>query len=125
MPLNKYTCHIMYVCPTLLILYSTCRYYITVHISQSRTINCNFYLTSYIHTCAKNIPQMPFICHICQLLHMHIWYNYVSIYTSYELNAINNVNSSTGIHTLHIGGICPMNKYAYHIASVCPTDLLL
>ena len=38
---------------------------------------------------------------------MQIWDNYVSIYASHELNAINNVTRSTIIHTLHIIGICP------------------
>ena len=33
--------------------------------------------------------------------------NYVSIYTPYELSAINNVSKSTGMHTVYIAGTCP------------------
>ena len=41
---------------------------------------------------------MPHICHTCQLLHVQISDISVSIYTSYELTAINNVTKSTAIH---------------------------
>ena len=44
-------------------------------------------------------PQILHIGHICQLVHVHILDNYVSIYASYEATAINNVTSSTGKHT--------------------------
>ena len=40
-----------------------------------------------------------------QLNHVHIWDNYVCIYTSFQLSAINNV--TTSIHTFHINDICP------------------
>ena len=50
---------------------------------------------------------MPIKCHICQLLHVHIGDNYVSIYISYELTAINKFTRNTGIHTFHIIEICP------------------
>ena len=36
-----------------------------------------------------------------------MWENYVSIYPSYELTAMNNVTRNSGIFTLHIIGICP------------------
>ena len=39
---------------------------------------------------------MPIKCHICQLPHVQPSDNCVSIYTSYKLNAINNVTTSTG-----------------------------
>ena len=32
------------------------------------------------------------ICHTCQLVHVHIWHSYVSLYSSYIPTAINNVN---------------------------------
>ena len=87
------------------------------------TTNCNIYFTHYCPICARNKhdPQMPNICHICQLVHVHISDNQVSIYTSCELAAINCVTTSTGIHTSHIIGICPWTKYAYHIAYVYPS----
>ena len=62
--------------------------------------------------------KMPHICNICQLVHMHLSDNHVSIYASYKLTAI------TGIHTFHIIGIC-LRKYACHIVYVCPSALLL
>ena len=37
---------------------------------------------------------------------MQIWDNYVSISTWYKLNAMENVTSTTGVHTFHIIGIC-------------------
>ena len=47
------------------------------------------------------------MCHMYQLLHVQISDNYVSKYTSYELNAINNVTRSTDIHIFHITDIYP------------------
>ena len=47
------------------------------------------------------------ICHICQILHVHILDYYITTYTSYELGAFNNVIRSTGIHTFHITGKSP------------------
>ena len=52
-------------------------------------------------------PQKPHTYHICQILHVMISKNCVSIYTSYELNAMNNVTRSTGIHVFHITALCP------------------
>ena len=64
-------------------------------------------VTSYI--IAKYVPEtnMPLTCHIWKLVNVQIPNNYVSIYTSYELNAINSVPRSTAKHTFHIIGICP------------------
>ena len=101
--------------------------YIALHIqtpyyfTYKSQINCNFYLPCYNHICAnmKYPPQMPFNCHTCQLLHVHIWDNQVSIYTSYELNAINSVTRSTGIRTSHYWYMS-LNNIAY----ICPTALL-
>ena len=50
---------------------------------------------------------MPHVSHLCQLINVQIWDNYVSIYASYEPNTINNVTRNTDIHTFHIIGICP------------------
>ena len=67
---------------------------------------------------AIDMPNMPIISciHMVQLIQY--------IYSSYELNASNNVSKGTGIHTFHIIGIC-LGKYACHIAYVCLTALLL
>ena len=55
----------------------------------------------------KYVPQLPKVCHICKLCSCKIQ-DYVRVYhTSYELNAINNVTRSSGIHTFHITGLCP------------------
>ena len=69
-----------------------------VHISQKGTIS-NKYLIYYCQICAtkKNVPKIPYICQICHLIHLQISDNYVSKYTSYKLNAINNGTTSTGI----------------------------
>ena len=44
---------------------------------------------------------------MCKLVHMHTWHNYITIYTSYEINIINNVTRSSGSHKFYIIGICP------------------
>ena len=54
----------------------------------------------------SHATSIPLKCHIWKLVHVQIGDNYVSIHTSYELNAINNVTRITGIHTFHICGIC-------------------
>ena len=36
--------------------------------------------------------------HVSQLVHVYIWDNSVSIYTSYDATAINSVMTSTGMH---------------------------
>ena len=76
---------------------------IFVHIYQNTT-NCNSYFKHYHQICARNIPLK---CHICQLLHVQIEENYVSIYNSHESMAIKNETRSTGICTFNIIGICP------------------
>ena len=41
---------------------------------------------------------MPYTCHICQLLHVQILDNYISIYTSYKLILINTLTINTAIY---------------------------
>ena len=98
--------HLMY--PTTLILQSKCRTHITTHTShkQKQTATFIFHAIS-IYLPTKTIPLK---CHICQLSQVHIGHNYIHIYTSYELNAINNVFRSTGVHTFHIIDICPLTN---------------
>ena len=66
------------------------------------------------------------ICHIYRLGHVHIWHNYASIHTSYELATINNVTRNTAIHTLHIVGICPWTNMPPHCTymSHCTTTVV-
>ena len=80
-----------------------------VHIEVKQNNELQLYLSCYKHICANNkyAPQMPCICYICHLLHVYIWNNYISIYNSYELNAMNYVTMTTGMHIFHITGICP------------------
>ena len=61
-----------------------------------------------ISICANNKydHQMPYISQISLLLNVQIGDNCVSIYTSFELSAINNVTRGTGIHTFHNTDIC-------------------
>ena len=81
----------------------------------------------------KYTPQMPQICYILKLVHVQIWGNYVSIYTLYELTAINSVTTSNNIHTFHINGICPWTNmlatlHIYillHVYCTTHTDLAL
>ena len=54
-----------------------------------------------------NMPIKCHICHICQLLYVHILDNYARIYISYDLNVINTVIKSTAVYTFHITDICP------------------
>ena len=65
--------------------------------------------THYCHVRASNKypSQMPYINHICKLVHVQIGHNHICINTSHELNLINNVTTNTVTHTLHIIGICP------------------
>ena len=63
---------------------------------------------------------MSYICHVCQFLHVHISDNYVSIYTSYELTAINNMTRRISIYTSHYWHM-PLKKYACPITHVCQT----
>ena len=43
----------------------------------------------------------------CQLGHVQIWDNYVSIYTSHKFTEINSVSRRTATYTFHFIGICP------------------
>ena len=58
----------------------------------------------HIYASKKYASQMPHICYLCQLLHVHI---YVSIYTSNDITAIHNETKSTDMHTFHITGLSP------------------
>ena len=49
---------------------------------------------------------MPHICHIYQLLHVHISDN-CGIYTLFKLSAINNITTSTGILTFALLAYAP------------------
>ena len=51
------------------------------------------------------------INYLCQLVHVHICDNYVSIYASYEVTAINSMTRGTGIQTFHITDICHYEIY--------------
>ena len=55
----------------------------------------------------SNMLLIYHMSHMCQLLHVDICDNYVSIYLSYEPNATTKVIRNTDIHTFHIIAICP------------------
>ena len=48
--------------------------------------------------CLQYAHQMPHMCHKFQLADIKISVNYISIYTSYEVAAINIVTKSTDTH---------------------------
>ena len=50
---------------------------------------------------------MPLKCDMCKLVHVHIRDTYVNIYSSYKITGINHKTKNSGIHALHITGICP------------------
>ena len=92
-------------------MYVLLHYYCSLHVdlillhikSNNNNINNKIQLlfaklSSYSCQKKKYAPQMPYICHIYQLLNVHIYDNYVSIYASYELSAINNMTWSTGLN---------------------------
>ena len=58
--------------------------------------------------------KMPHICHICQLGHVQISDNYVSMYATYEHHAINNVTTNTGIHPFTLFSYTPEHIYIPH-----------
>ena len=67
------------------------------------TTNCNSYFTHNGQICtrkkyAPNMPHMP--SSSCK------HETAISVHMSYEVTAIINVTTSTGIHTFHITGIC-------------------
>ena len=103
MPLNKYSFHIIYVCPTALILQSTCRPHINVHTNLQKnppTFNyqvITIYLpTTYMPLKYQYTPHMPIssCADIKQLC--------LTIYS-----AINNVTRSTTIHVSHYSHMSP------------------
>ena len=71
------------------------------------TISIMWQVTCYHHIHAKNwnAPKMPKISQTHQVVQVHIQGNYVSIYASYELTAINNVTRNIVIYTFHTIGI--------------------
>ena len=62
--------------------------------------------------------QMSHICHICQLVHTQIGDNYVSIYASFQLTAINKVTRRPGalLYT-HFTSLVYAPQHAYHITN--------
>ena len=67
---------------------------------------------------------MSLKCCVWQLFYVQISDNYVSIYTSYELTAINNVTESRYAYSFHYWHT-PLNKYVSHTANIHPSALLL
>ena len=65
------------------------------------------------HICPSNATYMP---HVPITSCTYIQHS-LSIYTSQELNAINNMTKNTAIYTFHIIGICPLTNMpaAFHI----------
>ena len=68
----------------------------------------NLYYPWYCHICGSNryVPQMPYMYHICQLVHVQIWDNYISGHDWCEVTAVTCMMRSTGIHTIYIISIC-------------------
>ena len=58
--------------------------------------------------------NMSLTCHINKLVHMQIQDNYVSIYTSYKLFAINNMVRKIDIHIFSYYWHMPLYKFACH-----------
>ena len=116
--LNKYACHITQVCSTALIMYSymETQHYCTWKSKTNKQTNQK--PTPFIyHICAnsKYAPQMPLI--------RNIWDIHASIYTSYNLSAINNANTSTGIQLFYIIDIClsaniPVTLHICHFVTI-------
>ena len=92
MSINKYACHTSHISPTELLWESTYRPHITAHISQ-RTRNCKIYFIYYSHkyTNYKYTPQMPNICYMVKLLHIHLWWKYATKYATHEIASTNDV----------------------------------
>ena len=122
MPLNKYACDIAHTCPTALQLWSKYRLHIDptlLYIQVQKNVQEVVYILLYM--CPTN---MPLKCHIYKVVHVQISAKYVSIYTSYELNVINSVTSSTAIHTFHIIGTCPSTNTPATTHTLCPNALI-
>ena len=73
-----------------------------------------------------NNKYAPQILHKWQLLHVHFWDNYISIYTSYEFSAMSIVTRRTDIHAFHITGICPWTNKPPHCTYMyqCPVTVV-
>ena len=67
--LKKYTWHLSCVCPTALILYSTCRPHITANTGQNNNKLHLFYHTITIYVSTSN---MPLTCHIYSIYATYI-----------------------------------------------------
>ena len=85
------------------------------------TTNCNIFF--YVIVKYRPWTNMPLKCHIYITYAYYFMWTYettISIYTSCELNAINNVTRNTYTCILHYW-LMPLNKHPCHIAHVCPT----
>ena len=87
---------------------------IILHIYQNKD-NCNTY---FIHNCQiyvrnKYPSQMPHISYKSQLVFVQMSGPFFSIYTSYQLTAINIATRSLAIHTCPHFWHMPLNKYAF------------
>ena len=83
-----------------------------LHIKVKNKIKSPTKLTFIFHAVNIHVPtiNMIFKClryATCASYFMCAWDNYVSIYTSCELNEISDGIPITGIHTFHIIEICP------------------
>ena len=111
-PLNLYCS--LHLDPTVL--------YTEVKKQQTTTL----YLLCYCHICARNkySTEMPHICHICQLLCVHIWEKYASIYTSYEFTATKTVTKSTGLCICSWKICLPHNIHMSHCTSTICVSIM-
>ena len=91
MSLNKHAYHIKHVCPTALILYSTCRPHITAPTRKK--------LKLFIYPDITNKKYIP------QMLHMPITtcahMRQLSVYLPHMNHCINNITTNTGIYIFH------------------------
>ena len=103
---HKYGCHIANISQTTIILNG---HKDPTHLPTFTKIQPTTILTS--HIIAKYMLEKNALkCHIYAIFAnyiMYTWDNYATIYTSYELSAINIVTTNTGIHSIHIIDICP------------------
>ena len=66
-------------------------------------MNCNFNFLMYKHVCTRNTYAFKHHIHATNANYIMCTYQTtVKIYTSYELNAMNNVTMTTGMHTFYI-----------------------
>ena len=96
-----------------------------IHYICYNTTNCNNFFTYYYHVWAnnKNASQMPNIYQIFKLVHVCIWHNYASLYTTYELIAMHSVTINNYIFTFYITGIMPWTNIL--TTYLCPTAYFL